>query len=258
MYQWLFSPVESSLPFALTDCPASYSAAQTQFELRCRLLLQNKAAIVTCVAPLTARAIHLASPVIKKKKKNGRKFYSSHAWSWERRELSMRKFSLWLTYSTCKNARKKTTTTKNQCMSTTQHVALYSENGSNILIRSVCNFSWITFQGTRTFESAVKDKVLNFKSIDIFVSQNLYTDFAFRILYFSLGCMLKDYNTSVRSVMCCFLWIVKHLKEKFYGSLNWYWYIYSTVDCNVLRYVSVAMFWNESKRLWQSPQSMVL
>jgi hypothetical protein len=29
MYQWQFSPVDSSLPFALTDCPASYCAAQT-------------------------------------------------------------------------------------------------------------------------------------------------------------------------------------------------------------------------------------
>jgi len=27
MYKWQFSPVDSSLPFALTDCPASYSAA---------------------------------------------------------------------------------------------------------------------------------------------------------------------------------------------------------------------------------------
>jgi len=60
--------VDSSLPFALTDCPASYCAAQIQFELRSRLLQQNKAATVTCVAPQTARAIHLASPVINKKK----------------------------------------------------------------------------------------------------------------------------------------------------------------------------------------------
>ena len=59
-----FSPVDSSLPFALTDCPASYCAAQTQFELRSRLLPRIKAAIVTCVAAHTASAIHLASPVI--------------------------------------------------------------------------------------------------------------------------------------------------------------------------------------------------
>jgi len=69
MYQCQFSPVDSSLPFALTHCPASYSAAQTQFELRSRLLPQNKAAIVTSFAPHTARAIHLASPVINKKKR---------------------------------------------------------------------------------------------------------------------------------------------------------------------------------------------
>jgi len=72
-----FSPVNSSLQFALTDCPASNSAAQTQFELRNRLLPQNKAAIVTCVAPHTASAIHLACPVINKK--SGMKLYSSHA-----------------------------------------------------------------------------------------------------------------------------------------------------------------------------------
>jgi len=50
IYQLQFSPVDSSLPFALTDCPASDSAAQTQFKLRSRLLSQNKATIVTCVA----------------------------------------------------------------------------------------------------------------------------------------------------------------------------------------------------------------
>jgi len=71
--------VDSSLPFVLTDCPASDSAAQTQFKLRSRMLLQNKAAIVTCVAPHTVCVIHLASPVINKK--SGRKLYSFHAWS---------------------------------------------------------------------------------------------------------------------------------------------------------------------------------
>ena len=65
--------MDSSLPFALSNCPASYSAVQTQFELRSRLLPQNRAAIVTCVAPHTARAIHLASPVINKE--SGRKLY---------------------------------------------------------------------------------------------------------------------------------------------------------------------------------------
>jgi len=63
--------VDSSLPFALTDCPASYSAAQTQFELHSRLLPQNKATVVTCVAPHIARAIHVASPVINKKEMEG-------------------------------------------------------------------------------------------------------------------------------------------------------------------------------------------
>jgi len=61
-------PVDSSFLFVLIDCPASYSAAQTQFGLRSRILPKNKATIVTCVAPYTARAIHLASPVINKKK----------------------------------------------------------------------------------------------------------------------------------------------------------------------------------------------
>ena len=63
--------MDSSLPFVLADCPALYSAAQTQFELRSRLLPQNKATTVTCVAPHTARAIHLASPVINKKEMEG-------------------------------------------------------------------------------------------------------------------------------------------------------------------------------------------
>jgi len=53
-----------------------------------------------------ARAIHLVSPVINKK--SGRKLYSSHSCSYERRELSMSKFGLRLTYSTCKNVKKKT------------------------------------------------------------------------------------------------------------------------------------------------------
>jgi len=77
MYKWQFSPVESSFLFVLTDCPASDFTAQTQFDLRSRLLPQIKATIVAYVAPHTARAIHLASPVINKK--SGRKLYSSHA-----------------------------------------------------------------------------------------------------------------------------------------------------------------------------------
>ena len=71
MYKWQFSPVDSSIPFVLTDCPASYSAAQTRFDLRSRLLLQNKAAFITCVAAHTGRAIHLTSPVINKKEMEG-------------------------------------------------------------------------------------------------------------------------------------------------------------------------------------------
>ena len=50
IYKRKFSAVDSSLQFALTDCPASYFAAQTPFELQSRLLQQNKSTIVTCVA----------------------------------------------------------------------------------------------------------------------------------------------------------------------------------------------------------------
>ena len=63
--------MDPSVLFAHTDCPASDSAAQTQFELRSRLLPQNKATVVTCVAPHSASAIHLASPVINKKEMEG-------------------------------------------------------------------------------------------------------------------------------------------------------------------------------------------
>jgi len=73
------SPVDSSLLFALTDCPASYFAAQTPFELQSRMLQQNKATIVTCVAHTHWSAIQIASPVINKR--NGRKLYSSYSWS---------------------------------------------------------------------------------------------------------------------------------------------------------------------------------
>ena len=70
MYQRQFSPVDSLLPFALTDCPVSYSAAQTQSEIHGRLLLQNKAATITCVATHSASAIH------KQKKQKGIVFSS--------------------------------------------------------------------------------------------------------------------------------------------------------------------------------------
>ena len=71
MYKWQISPVDSSLPFALADCPTSYSAAQTQFKLCSRLLLQNKATIVTCLAAHTGHAMHIMSPVINKKEMEG-------------------------------------------------------------------------------------------------------------------------------------------------------------------------------------------
>jgi len=63
--------VDSSFLFEHTDCPASDSAAQKQFELRSRLLLHNKATIVTCVAPHNARATHVTSAVINKKEMEG-------------------------------------------------------------------------------------------------------------------------------------------------------------------------------------------
>ena len=63
--------MDSSFLFVHTDCPASDSAAQTQFELSSRLLPQNKATIVACLAAHTGRAIHLASPVINIKEIEG-------------------------------------------------------------------------------------------------------------------------------------------------------------------------------------------
>jgi len=68
MYQWQFSPVDSSLQFALTDCPALFVAARSLFGIHSRLLRQNKAAIVTCLAPHThthcSRNKHITSPVV--------------------------------------------------------------------------------------------------------------------------------------------------------------------------------------------------
>ena len=88
----------------------------------------------------TARAIHLTSPVINKK--SGRKLYSSHAWSWERRELSMSKFSLWLTYSTCKNAKRKPQQKKSMCQIHNSNVwdgtALRSKDLGYYVSNSVC------------------------------------------------------------------------------------------------------------------------
>jgi len=136
MYKWQFSPGDSSLLFALTDCPASYCAAQTQFELRSRLLLQNKATIVTCVAPHTARAIHLASPVINKNAMEGNCIAPMPGLNKGRRELNLSKFSLCLTYSTCKNGKKKTTTTKSVCQlhntSPVSEKPFYTYNGWGI------------------------------------------------------------------------------------------------------------------------------
>ena len=48
----------SPLPLTPTDRPDSFSVAQSLFKTHSRLLLQNKAAIVTCVTPHTARAIN--------------------------------------------------------------------------------------------------------------------------------------------------------------------------------------------------------
>jgi len=48
----------SSLLLTLTDLPASFSVAQSLFEIRSRLLLQNKAATVTCFKPHNSRAIN--------------------------------------------------------------------------------------------------------------------------------------------------------------------------------------------------------
>jgi len=48
----------SSLPLTLTDRPASFSVAQSLFEIHSRLQLQNKAATVTCVTAHTAGAIN--------------------------------------------------------------------------------------------------------------------------------------------------------------------------------------------------------
>jgi hypothetical protein len=108
--------VDSSLPFAHTGCPASSlllrhsSSYAADFSRRTKQLL-------LCVAPHTASAIHLSSPVINKE--SGTKLYSSHAWSYERRELSMSKFSLSLTYSTCKNTKRKPQQKKSMCVNYT-------------------------------------------------------------------------------------------------------------------------------------------
>jgi len=48
----------SSLPLTLTDRPASFSVAQSLFEIHNRLQLERKAATVTCVNPHVARAIN--------------------------------------------------------------------------------------------------------------------------------------------------------------------------------------------------------
>jgi len=49
---------DSSLLLTLTDRPASFSVAQSLFEIHNRLQLQHKAATVTCVNPHIARAIY--------------------------------------------------------------------------------------------------------------------------------------------------------------------------------------------------------
>jgi len=57
----------SSLPLTLTDRPASFSVAQSLFEIHSRLLLQNKAAIVTCINLHMARMITLSVTSYKQK-----------------------------------------------------------------------------------------------------------------------------------------------------------------------------------------------
>jgi hypothetical protein len=49
----------SSLQLALTDRPASFSIAQSLFEIHNRPQLEHKAATVTCIDPHIARAINI-------------------------------------------------------------------------------------------------------------------------------------------------------------------------------------------------------
>jgi len=61
--------VDSSLPLTLTDRPASFSVAQSLFEIHRRLQLQHKAATVnTRQSTHCSRDKHLARPDINKKK----------------------------------------------------------------------------------------------------------------------------------------------------------------------------------------------
>jgi len=94
-------------------------AAQTQFELRSRLLPQNKATIVTCHTPHTGRMIHLTSPVINKKEIEGNYIppmpglKRGENWAW---------VNLVYDYHTvhARTLLKDNHNKKNQCVSTTQ------------------------------------------------------------------------------------------------------------------------------------------
>ena len=63
--------MDSSLPFALTNCPAFVLCHSDTVRAMQQTAAANKAATVTCVAPHTARMTHLASPVINKKEMEG-------------------------------------------------------------------------------------------------------------------------------------------------------------------------------------------
>ena len=56
LYWGQISPAGLSLPLTLTDRPASFCVAQSLLEIHSRVLLQNKAATVTCVTPHTLLA----------------------------------------------------------------------------------------------------------------------------------------------------------------------------------------------------------
>ena len=59
--------MDFSIPFVLTDFHLRVVLLR-QFELRSKLLPQNEATIVLCLAAHTDRAIHLTSSVINKNK----------------------------------------------------------------------------------------------------------------------------------------------------------------------------------------------
>ena len=142
MYEWQFSPLDSSLPLALTDCRASslllrhISSYAADCSHRTKWLLLH-VVLMHCSRDTLSESSY--------KQKSGRKLYSSHAWSYERRELSMSKFSLWLIYSTCRNAKRKPQQKKPMCVNyTTVAVCkqitlliLYSLNSRLVIILKI-------------------------------------------------------------------------------------------------------------------------